>query len=54
MFEKPVVPDSPVMLKETIIVVAVWFVAIWALLICVVVTFPVVARFTVEPLSVTA
>jgi hypothetical protein len=51
---KPVVPFSPVTVKETVIVVADWFVAIVTLDIWELVMFPLIVRYTVAPLSVFA
>jgi len=51
---KPVVPPSPVTVKETVVDVADWVVAIVTLDICELVTFPLIARYTVAPLSVFA
>ena len=51
---KPVVPLLPVIVKDTVVDVAVWFVAIVMLDIWVLVTFPLIARSTVEPVSVVA
>ena len=54
MLLKPVVPLSPVTVKDTVVVVADWFVAIVTLDICELVMFPLIARSTVAPLSVVA
>ena len=54
MLPKPMVPLSPVTVKDTVVDVAVWFVVIVTLDICVVVMFPLIARSTVEPLAVVA
>jgi len=51
---KPVVPLSPVTVKDTVVDVADWFVAIVTLDIWELVTFPLIARSTVAPLSVVA
>ena len=48
------VPLSPVTVKDTVVDVADWFVAIVTLDICALVTFPQIARSTVAPLSVVA
>ena len=47
-------PLCPVTVKDTVVVVADWFVAIVTLDICELVMFPLIARSTVEPLSVVA
>jgi hypothetical protein len=54
MLLKPVVPLSPVTVKDTVVVVANWFVVIVTLDICELVMFPLIARSTVAPLSVVA
>ena len=51
---KPVVPLSPVTVKDTVVDVADWFVAIVTLDIWVLVTFPLIVSSTVEPVSVVA
>lgn len=48
------VPLSPVTVKDTVVDVADWFVAIVTLDIWRLVTFPLIARVTVAPLSVVA
>ena len=54
MLLKPVVPFSPVTVKDTVVELADWFVAIVTLDIWELVTFPLIARSTVAPLSVFA
>ena len=54
MLPKPVVPLSPVTVKDTVVVVADWFVAIVTLDIWELVMFPLIARSTVAPLPVVA
>jgi hypothetical protein len=54
MLLKPVVPLTPVTVKDTVVDVADWFVAIVPLDICELVTFPLIARSTVAPLVVVA
>ena len=51
---KPVVPLSPVKVKDTVVDVADWFVAIVMLDIWVLVTFPLIVSSTVAPVSVVA
>ena len=51
---KPVVPLSPVTVKDTVVDAADWFVAIVTLDIWLLVMFPLIARSTIEPLSVVA
>jgi hypothetical protein len=51
---KPVVPFSPVTVKDNVVVLADWFVVIVTLDIWELVMFPVIVRLTVEPLSVVA
>jgi hypothetical protein len=53
MLQKPVVPLSPVTVNDNVVVVAVWLAVMAALDICVLVMFPLIARFTV-PLLVVA
>jgi hypothetical protein len=54
MLLKPVVPLSPVTVKDTIVVAEDWFVVIVTSDIWLLVIFPVIVRLTVEPLSVVA
>ena len=54
MLLKPMVPVSPVTLKENVVIAADWFVAIVTLDICELVTFPLIDRLTIEPLVVIA
>jgi hypothetical protein len=54
MLLKPVVPLSPVTVKDTVVVVTDWFFAIVTLDICELVTFPLIASPTISPLSVVA
>ena len=54
MLPKPVVPLSPVTVKDTVVVLADWFVVIVTLDICELVMFPLIERSTVAPLSVVA
>ena len=54
MLLKPVVPLSPVTVKDTVVDVADWFVAIVTLDICELVMFPLIVRSTVAPLAVVA
>jgi hypothetical protein len=54
MLLKPVVPFSPVTIKDTVVVVTDWFVARVTLEICALVMFPLIARSTVTPLVVVA
>jgi hypothetical protein len=51
---KPVLPLSPVTVKDTVVDVADWFVAIVTLDTWELVTFPQIARSTIAPLSVVA
>ena len=54
MLPKPMVPLSPVTVKDNVVVLADWFVVIVTLDICELVTFPLIERSTVAPLSVVA
>ena len=54
MLLKPVVPLTPVTVKETVVVVADWFVVIAMLVICELVMFPLIPRSTFAPLDVVA
>ena len=54
MLPVPVVPACPVMVKDRVVVLAVWFTCIWALLIWLALMFPSIARFTVAPEEVVA
>ena len=54
MLLKPAVPLSPVTVKDTVVVLADWFVAIVTLDIWELVMFPLNVRSTVAPLSVVA
>ena len=54
MLPTPVVPLSPVTVKDTVVVEADWFVAIVTLDIWELVMFPLIARSTVAPLAVVA
>ena len=50
MLLNPVVPLTPVTVKETVVVVADWFVAIAMLVICELVMFPLIPISTFAPL----
>ena len=52
MLLNPVVPLTPVTAKETVVVVADWFVVIMMLVICDAVMFPVITSLTFVPLAV--
>jgi hypothetical protein len=54
MLLKPVVPLSPVTVKDTVVDVANWFVAIVTLDIWELVTFPLIARSIIASLPVVA
>lgn len=54
MLLNPVVPLTPVTAKETVVIVADWFVAITMLVICDAVMFPVIPSLTFVPLAVVA
>jgi hypothetical protein len=54
MLLKPVVAFGPVIVKDTVVVVAGWFDVIVALDICELVMFPLIASSTVAPLSIVA
>ena len=54
MFPKPVAPLSPVTVKDSVVIVADWFVAIVTLDIWELVMFPLIARLTIEPLFAVA
>jgi hypothetical protein len=54
MLLKPTVPLGPVIVKDTVVVVADWFVEIVTLDIWELVMFPLIARSNVEPLSIIA
>lgn len=54
MLLNPVVPLTPVTVKETVVVVADWFVAIAMLVICELVMFPLIPISTFAPLDVVA
>ena len=54
MLLKPVVPLPPVRVNERVVDVADWFVAILTFDIWELVTFPLIVRLTVAPLSVVA
>jgi hypothetical protein len=54
MLLNPVVPLSPVIVKDTVVVLADWFVAIVTLTIWALVMFPLIASSTVAPLLVFA
>lgn len=54
MLLKPVVPLSPATMKDTVVVVTDGFVAMVTSDICELVMFPLIARSTIEPLSVVA
>jgi len=53
MLLNPVVPLSPVTVKDNIVVTD-WFVEMVTLVICELVTFPLITRLTILPLSVAA
>jgi len=50
MLLNPVVPFSPVTVKDTAIAISDWFVVMAISDICELVTFPVIAKFIIEPL----
>jgi len=50
MLLNPMVPFSPVIVKDTAIVISDWFVVMAISDICELVTFPVIAKFIIEPL----
>jgi hypothetical protein len=54
MLPKPVVPFTPVTVKEIVVVMADWLVVISTLDICGLVMFPLIGRSTVALLSVVA
>lgn len=54
MLPKPMVPLSPVTVKDTVVELLGWFVVIVTLDIWALVMFPLIARSIVEPLSVVA
>ena len=54
MLPKPVVPLCPVTVKDTVVVLVDWFVAIVTLDIWELIMFPLIARSTVAPLAVVA
>ncbi len=54
MLQKPVVEVGPVIVKDILVVLAVWFDVIVALDICELVMFPLISMLIVDPFSVVA